>query len=230
MTRQLLPLLALLCATLVHATEERLPCACSDGTRFAVAFPTDSEGVTTALVFVGNSRITLPQVPAASGALYRKDGISLHTRGDDAVFDDGHGQPHQCTRADLMPTPAVAQPAASGSFVDITGSVTYRARIALPPDTVLVVRVQDTSRADAPSLVHAEQRIELNGQQVPIPFKTLVDRDLLRKKARITVAARIQSGSRLLFISDTVYPALVDGQPRHVDMVLKQVAAKPKAR
>lgn len=230
MIRLLLPACALLCLGLAHAADERFPYACSDGTRFEAAFPTDSEGVTTAIIFNGNRRFVLPQVPSASGALYRKDGISLHTKGDDAVFDDGHGQPRQCTRADLLPPPAAAEPATPGSFLDITGSVTYRARIALPPDAVLVVKVQDTSRAGAPALVLAEQRIELGGQQVPIPFNMLVDRDLIGKKARITVAARIQSGSKLLFISDTVYPALADGQPRQVDMVLKQVTTSRKGR
>jgi hypothetical protein len=119
----------------------------------------------------GSSRITLPQVPAASGALYRKDGISLHSKGDDALFDDGRGQPRQCTRADLAPPPAATPPAAPGSFVDISGSVSYRARIALPPDAVLVVKVQDSTRADAPALVLAEQRIELHGRGAD-PFKT----------------------------------------------------------
>ena len=40
---------------------------------------------------------------------------------------------------------------------------------------------------------------------------------------------RIQRGSTLLFINDTSYPALIDGQPRHVEMVLKQVG-KPGRR
>ena len=105
--------------------------------------------------------------------------------------------------------------------MDITGSVAFPARGALPAGAVLVIRVQDTSRADAPAFTLAEQRIELAGLQVPIPFKLTVDRDLLRKNARITVAARIQRGSTLLFINDTSYPALIDGQPRHVEMVLK---------
>lgn len=230
MIRLLLPACALFCLGLAHAADERLPYVCSDGTRFAAAFTTDSEGVTTAIVFTGNRRFVLPQVPAASGALYRKDGVSLHTKGDDASFADGDSQPRQCTRADLVPPPTAVEPAAPGSFVDISGSVTYRARSALPPDAILVVKVQDTGRAGAPALVLAEQRIELGGQQVPIPFNMLVDRDLIGKKARLTVAARIQSGGKLLFISDTVHPALADGQPRHVDMELKQVAAKPKGR
>ena len=53
--------------------------------------------------------------------------------------------------------------------VSVTGRVTYRQRIALPPDAVVVVRVLDVSRADAPSITVAEQRIPVE-HQVPIPF------------------------------------------------------------
>ncbi len=135
----------------------------------------------------------------------------------------------RCTRGSAPPSAAATPPSAPSSFINITGSIAYRARIALPPDAVLVIRVQDTSRADAPAFTLAEQRIELAGLQVPIPFKMTVDRDLLRKNARITVAARVQRGNTLLFINDTSYPALIDGQPRHVEMVLKQVG-KPGRR
>ena len=224
MKRLSFPLLALLFCANAHSQNEHIPYACDDGDRFTAAFSADSAGLTRAMLRIAGREITLPQVPAPSGALYRNAGITLHTKGDDATFDDGQGKLRRCTRADLAPPAAVDQPPAAGGFIDITGSVSYRTRNALPPDAVLVVRVQDTSRADAPAVTLAEQRIELAGQQVPIPFSLLVDRDLLRKKARITVAARIQRGSKLLFINDTSHPALADGQPRQADMVLKQVS------
>jgi putative lipoprotein len=223
MIRHLLALLALFFCALVHAQVERIPYACDDGSRLAAAFSTDNDGRPQATLFMGGQEFTLPLVPAASGALYRDGDLRFHTKGDDALFEDGKNPMRRCTRGVAPPSAAATPPGAPSSFVDITGSVAYRARIALPPDAVLVIRVQDTSRADAPAFTLAEQRIELAGPQVPIPFKMTVDRDLLRKNARITVAARIQRGSTLLFINDTSYPALIDGQPRHVEMVLKQV-------
>jgi putative lipoprotein len=117
----------------------------------------------------------------------------------------------------------VAQPpGAPSSFVDITGSVAYLARSALPPDAVLIIRVQDTSRADAPALTLAEQRIGLAGNPPPIPFRLTVDRDLIGKNAQLTVTARIERKGKLLFINDTIHRALSDGKPRHVDMQLKE--------
>jgi len=94
---------------------------------------------------------------------------------------------------------------------------------------VLIVRIQDVSRADAPARILAEQRIELAGRQVPISFQTTVDRDLIGKRARITAAARIERGGKLLFISDKSYPVIRNGQAVPVEMTLKQVtSAKPR--
>jgi putative lipoprotein len=53
-----------------------------------------------------------------------------------------------------------------------------------------------------------------------------VDKDLLGKKTRLTVAARIEAGGKLRFISDKAYPALKDGQPVPVEMVLKPVTSR----
>jgi len=226
MIRLPLPLLSLFFCAVVHAQVERIPYACDDGSRFAAAFSTDNDGRPRATLFIDGREFTLPLVPAASGALYRDGDLRFHTKGDDALFEDGKQPMRRCTRGLAPPTTAAKPPSAPSSFVDITGSVAYHARSALPAGAMLVIRVQDTSRADAPALTLAEQRIELAGLQVPIPFKMTVDRALLRKHSRITVAARIQRGSTLLFINDTGYPALIDGQPRHVEMVLKQVTGK----
>lgn len=226
MIRRLLPFLALFVFVVAQAQSERIPYICDDGSRFEAKFTTDDVGRPQTTLFIGGRVITLPLVPAASGALYRDGDFRFHTKGDDALFEDGKISMRRCTVGDgpllVVPPPA---PSVPSSFVDISGSIAYLARTALPPDAVLVIRVQDSSRADAPARTLAEQRIELAGQQSPIPFRMLVDRDLLRKNARITVAARMQRGSTLLFINDTSYPALADGKPRHVEMVLKQVAS-----
>jgi putative lipoprotein len=71
----------------------------------------------------------------------------------------------------------------------------------------------------------AEQTIELAGQQVPINFQLTVDRDLIGKKARLTLAARIERRGKLLFINDQSYPVkLIDGKS-HSEMILRQVGA-----
>jgi putative lipoprotein len=94
--------------------------------------------------------------------------------------------------------------------VVVSGRVTYRQRIALPPDAVVVVGVLDVSRADAPSQTIAEQRIEVE-HQVPIPFSLRVDADRLDPRHRYAVAARIEVGGVPAWVSDTHHPVTVDG-------------------
>lgn len=224
-----LPLLLLPISAL--AAEPPVTYRCDDGSSLDVLFSSAADGRTQAKLTQGDTTLTLPRVPAASGALYRANDNRLHTKGDEALFEDAKGKVRHCKQGDTPPATAAAtatKPVVS-SFIDISGNVSYLQRIALPPDAVLIVRIQDVSRAGAPARVLAEQRIELAGRQVPISFQTTVDRDLIGKRARITAAARIERGGKLLFISDKSYPVIRNGQAVPVEMTLKQVtSAKPR--
>ena len=215
---------ALLCLaffSLAHAEGERLTYTCDDGTRFDVAFSADSDGRPQASLRFAGRDVTLPQVVAASGASYRSGDVALHTKEEKALFSDGKSRLRSCMLADSAA--ATTQPAAPSAFVDIGGSITWHATSPLPPDAVLIVRVQDTARADTPALTLAEQRISLAGNPLPIPFKVTIDRDLIGKNAQITVAARIERKGKLLFISDSIHRAFNDAQPRQVDIKLVPV-------
>lgn len=214
-------LLALLVPFGAHADDERIAYTCDNHSRIDISFSADISGSPSARLHFADESLVLPQVPAASGALYRNGDIRLHTRGDDAIFEDGKGNLRRCARGSVAPVapqsaaqPA-AQAAASSSFVDIAGSVTYLTRIALPPNAILKVRIQSGQRT------LADQRYELNGAQVPIPFSATVDRDLMGKKASATVSARIEAGGKLLFASAKPTPATKNGQPVPVNIVLK---------
>jgi len=45
---------------------------------------------------------------------------------------------------------------ASGQQMNVTGTVTYRERLALPPDAAIDVRLEDTSVQDAPAKLIGE--------------------------------------------------------------------------
>ena len=223
MTLRLPALICLAFFSLAHAEGERLTYTCDDGSRFEVAFSADSDGRPQASLRFAGRDITLPQVVAASGASYRNGDVALHTKEEKALFSDGKSRLRSCILADSAP--ATTQPSAPSAFVDIGGSVTWHATSPLPPDAVLIIRVQDTARADAPALTLAEQRIGLAGNPLPIPFKLTIDRDLIGKNAQITVAARIERKGKLLFINDSIHRAFNDGQPRQVDIKLVPVGA-----
>lgn len=193
--------------------------ACDNGSHLDISFDV-ADGRPQAVLHFADGSVALPQVPAASGAMYRNAAVRLHTRGDEALFEDDQGNLRRCSRAEAPAPAATPGAAAASAFLDIAGRVDYRPRLALPPDAVLIVRVENTAPG-APVRRLAEQRIELAGQPVPIPFKTTIDRDLIGNKAQVAVLARIEQRGRLRFASDRAYPALPDGQP--IDLVLKPV-------
>jgi putative lipoprotein len=110
----------------------------------------------------------------------------------------------------------------SPEFAYVTGTVTYRERMALPGDAVVEVQLQDVSLADAPATVLSTQRITPSGQ-VPIAFALAYDPAAIDERNRYAVQARIEQGDRLLFINDTYTPVLTDGGGDRVDMLLVRV-------
>ena len=110
----------------------------------------------------------------------------------------------------------------------VTGTVTYRERIALTPGARLIVQIRDTSYADAPAELIAEQVVSDPGQ-VPIKFKVPYDPDDIDSRNVYSVSARIEeSDGRLAFINDTAYDVITGGSPKRVDMVLVLVEPPPE--
>lgn len=96
----------------------------------------------------------------------------------------------------------------------LAGTVTYRVRIALPPDAVVTVRLLDVSLADAPSTVIAEQMIPVDGRSVPIPFALAYDADQIEARRRYVVRAEIHDAEGALrWTTDTAFPVLTNGAP-----------------
>lgn len=217
--RRLLPLLLLPLSTL--ANSETLPYYCDDGSRINISFSATNDGRPQATLHLTAGDLTLPQVPAASGALYRSGENRLHTKGENSLIEDSQGNRRQCHVGSPPPLKIAPPSPALSSFLDISGSVSYRQRSALPPEAVLIIRVQNLTPTGAPARQLAEQRIELAGRQVPILFSTTIDRDLIGKKSHITVAARIEHRGKPLFVSDKNYPALINDQPQAVEINLR---------
>lgn len=105
----------------------------------------------------------------------------------------------------------------------VSGTVTYRQRVALPPTAVLTVSLLDVSRADAPSTPIAQQRIETSGKQVPFAFDMAYDRTKIQERNRYAVRAEIRDGDRLLFTTETNYPVITQNNPRTVEITVVPV-------
>ena len=132
-------------------------------------------------------------------------------------------------------TPVHAQSPApiEGQITDqqgvVTGTVTYRQRIALPRQAVVQVQLLDVSKADAPAIVIAEQRIEPKGKQVPIPFSLDYAPAQIKENYRYAVQAKILLGGKLRYINKQAYPVITGGNPNKREIVVEPVSQSKTA-
>lgn len=102
----------------------------------------------------------------------------------------------------VFPLPAFAAPRT------LSGTVTYRERIALPPGAVVEVSLLDVSLADAPSRTIARTRIVPRGQ-VPIPYRLRFSDAQIRPGRRYALRAEIRVRGQLWFTTTEHHAALV---------------------
>jgi len=110
----------------------------------------------------------------------------------------------------------------------VTGTVTYRERIALPPQGVVVtVKVEDISRADAPAVTIGEQIIENPAHQVPIPFEIEYNPDDIDERYTYSMRVRIEVDGKLWFTNTTSYRVITGGYPTsNVEVMLEKVGPR----
>jgi putative lipoprotein len=96
----------------------------------------------------------------------------------------------------------------------LTGTVSYRERMALPVNATIDVRLLDVSLQDVPARILAQQTIEAAGQSVPIPFTLEYDPSQVQERLSYAVRAEIRSADgKLLWTTDTVHPVLTRDAP-----------------
>ena len=124
--------------------------------------------------------------------------------------------------ASLLPALLLQAPALAGS---LTGTATYRERIALPRDAVFEAVLIDAALADAPARELGRVRLQPAGQppfRFSIPYR---DSDVT-PGGRYTVRATVRQGDRLLFTTDTFTPVLTGGPSQPLDLVMVPVGSR----
>ena len=110
----------------------------------------------------------------------------------------------------VVPPTEATEPAETAQFGTVTGILYYLQRIALPDNAVITVELQDTSRADAPAFVLAQQQFAANGRQVPFNFALNYDMNNIAVNGTYTVRATIRVNDQLLWTSDTAHPVITN--------------------
>ena len=104
----------------------------------------------------------------------------------------------------------------------ITGSATYRERIAMPPGVTFEVQLEDVSLMDAPARIISKLTVNDAGNppyDIAIPYNP----DANQNERRYTVRASLRMGERLLFTTDTHTPVFTDGAGTEVSITMVQV-------
>ncbi len=108
----------------------------------------------------------------------------------------------------------------------LTGTVTYRERIALPPDARVEVELLDVSRADAPALAIAETGF-VPETQVPIAFSLDYDSREIDARHSYALRARILRGDEVLFRTVQHHGVLTRGE-NSTEIMLERAAVPPE--
>ncbi len=110
----------------------------------------------------------------------------------------------------------------------LTGTVTYLARIALQPDALITVELQNASGG----LTSVMSSVEVNaeGRQVSIPFELAYDASAIDPAGTYLLSASITQGGQIIFASPTGVPVLTNGAPTsNVEIVVSNAAVSPMA-
>lgn len=102
----------------------------------------------------------------------------------------------------------------------MSGTVTYRARMALPPSAVLTVRLLDITRPDAPAVVLSERSISNPGNP-PIPFELSYPFGGIVAGRHYVIEARIEIAGRLKFYSSEPHDVTPQNAAQPHDVVVE---------
>jgi putative lipoprotein len=121
-------------------------------------------------------------------------------------------------------------------MTDPAGKRVVRGEVALPPDmgrleaAQVVVRVEDVSRADAPSVVVGEQRFKGTdlAEAERIPFAVEIPAELIDERATYAVSVHVDvSGSGNVERGDLIttesYPVLTRGHPDEMNVRVRKI-------
>ncbi len=100
---------------------------------------------------------------------------------------------------------------AGGPQETVSGTITTRERVVMPPDAVLVVRLLDATRGDMAAYTMVEQRLVAN--PLPSRFELRYRYGDISPSGTYYVQAQIEQGGRVLYINDQNYSVLTRNSP-----------------
>ena len=177
---------------------------------------------TMAKVLYDHQQYLMKQTQSADGNRYSDGKLVWWGKGDGGVLQedtpDGNGK---MVAKDCKLEKSAEEENFGGT---ITGTVTYRQRMAMPPEAVVHVQLLDMSVWDVPPPVIAEMKSPLGSRQVPVPFELKVDPLRIDFRHSYALRARIVVGEEIRFLSELPTAVrLRDNASPQVQLVLMQM-------
>lgn len=121
-----------------------------------------------------------------------------------------------------LATAALAACATQPYAVD--GTVSYRERLILPADSVIMVRLDDVTRGTGAPVPIAEQRILPTSSGV-LRYSVPYSPQSINPNGTYVMNAWIEQGGRVLFRNNKLYQVITKGAPNYANIELEQVVA-----
>jgi len=105
----------------------------------------------------------------------------------------------------------------------VTGTITYRQRIALPQNSTVVVILQDTTSPNRAPRNITQQTIPLRGQQVPVPFSLIYNSAQIQPNGIYRIRAEIYVDGRLTWANMNQDRVITGGNPNNIEIIVQPV-------
>jgi putative lipoprotein len=125
------------------------------------------------------------------------------------------------------PEPQTPEPQPKSETV--SGTVIFRERIGLTPESRLEVELQDVSLSDVPAAVIAATAIDNPGQS-PISFTIDYIADQIDDRHSYSISARVLDRGHLIMVSDSISPALTRNAPDEVTVYAVRVSQSKQSQ
>ena len=119
------------------------------------------------------------------------------------------------------PEPQTATP--DLNYKSVSGTVVFRERIGLTPESRMEVELKDVSLSDVLATVVATAAIDHPGQS-PIAFTIEYDASQVDDRHSYSIGARVLDRGQLILVSDSISPALTRNAPAEVKVFVVRVS------
>lgn len=108
----------------------------------------------------------------------------------------------------------------------VTGSLLLGDNAALPEDAVLLVQLNDVSRADAPSVLIGSRVIPVAGKNSPFDWRVYYPAGKIEQRNRYSVSATIAYANHIQFRTTTSYGVITNDLPGIINIEAEKMPAK----